>query len=57
MDYFPGVFSQNDLFWLDNLMPASNKKSKSKKKTGKLQEASNNGTSEELEALKKGEAC
>ena len=21
MDYFPSVFSQNDLYWLDNLMP------------------------------------
>ena len=32
MDFFPSVFSQNDLFWLDNLMPASNKKKKEKKK-------------------------
>ena len=31
MDFFPSVFSQNDLFWLDNLMPASNKKKKEKK--------------------------
>ena len=26
MDYFPKVFSQRDLFWLDNLMPQSDKK-------------------------------
>ena len=26
MDYFPGVFSQRDLFWLDNLMPSSGEK-------------------------------
>ena len=56
MDYFPGVFSQNDLFWLDNLMPANNKNSKSKKKSQKLKVASNNGTNEELEGLKKNEA-
>ncbi|TRY71812.1 hypothetical protein TCAL_05306 [Tigriopus californicus] len=28
MDYFPRVFSQNDLKWLDNLMPDSGKKKK-----------------------------
>ena len=33
MDFFPSVFSQKDLFWLDNLMPASNKKTKDNKKT------------------------
>lgn len=38
-------------------MPASSKKSKSKKKALKLQEATNSGTNEELEALRKGEAC
>ena len=26
MDYFPKVFSQRDLFWLDNLMPSSGEK-------------------------------
>ena len=26
MDYFPSVFSQKELYWLDNLMPASTKK-------------------------------
>ena len=26
MDYFPNVFSQDDLFYLDNLMPSSNDK-------------------------------
>ena len=35
MDYFPSVFSQKELFWLDNLMPASNKKSKKSKKKRK----------------------
>ena len=38
MDFFPSVFSQNDLFWLDNLMPASNKSSKEKKKSKKKKE-------------------
>ena len=28
MDYFPRVFSQKDLFWLDNLMPDSGKSKK-----------------------------
>ena len=35
MDFFPSVFSQNDLFWLDNLMPVSNKATKDKKKSKK----------------------
>ena len=26
MDYTPNIFSQRDLFWLDNLMPSSNDK-------------------------------
>ena len=26
MDYFPNIFSQRDLFWLDNLMPSSSDK-------------------------------
>ena len=29
MDYFPQVFSQRDLFWLDNLMPSSSSDKKS----------------------------
>ena len=33
MDYFPSVFSQKELFWLDNLMPASNKKEKKRSST------------------------
>ena len=38
MDYFPSVFSQNELYWRDNLMPASNKKGKkSKKKNAKTE--------------------
>ena len=38
MDFFPSVFSQKELYWLDNLMPASNKKGKkSKKKNAKTE--------------------
>ena len=32
MDFIPSVFSQKELYWLDNLMPVSNKKEKKKKK-------------------------
>ena len=35
MDYSPSVFSQKELYWLDNLMPASNKKEKKGKKKNK----------------------
>ena len=35
MDYFPRIFSQNDLFWLDNLMPDSKKKQDGKRKNMK----------------------
>jgi len=35
MDSFPSVFSQNDLKWLDNLMPESKKKDKKKGKKRK----------------------
>ncbi len=31
MDYVPSVFSQQDLLWLDNLMPDSGKHKKKKK--------------------------
>merc|ERR1711972_85520 len=34
MDFFPFVFSQNELFWLDNIMPQSSKGKKKKKKKG-----------------------
>ena len=34
MDYCPSIFSQSDLFWLDNLMPDS-KKDKKKGETSK----------------------
>ena len=34
MDYIPSVFSQRDLFWLDNLMPES-KHTKAKKQKKK----------------------
>ena len=56
MDYFPKIFSQNDLFWLDNLMPSSNKTTKSKKKSKKLKEALKHGNEEEMETLKSSEA-
>ncbi|XP_059086432.1 electrogenic sodium bicarbonate cotransporter 1-like isoform X2 [Tigriopus californicus] len=39
MDYFPRIFSQNDLKWLDNLMPDSGKK---KKKRNSQSETDNN---------------
>ena len=42
MDYFPSVFSQKELYWLDNLMPASNKEKKNKEKKKKIHE--NSGT-------------
>ena len=35
MDFFPSVFSQSELFWLDNLMPESKKKDKKKDKKNK----------------------
>ena len=44
MDYFPSVFSQKELFWLDNLMPASNKKEKKSKKSNKKRKEENSGT-------------
>jgi len=53
MDFFPSVFSQNELFWLDNIMPASTKKEKKTKK--KKKKATENGTAEEFESLKIGE--
>jgi len=53
MDFFPSVFSQNDLLWLDNLMPANNKKEKKKNK--KQKKNVENGTAEEFESLKIGE--
>ncbi len=31
MDFFPKVFSQNDLLWIDNVMPDSGKKKKKTK--------------------------
>ena len=46
MDFFPSVFSQKDLFWLDNLMPASNKKTKDKKKTKKEKKSLKTGPTE-----------
>jgi len=54
MDFFPSIFSQNELFWLDNIMPESKKKEKKKnKKTNK--KTAENGTAEEFESLKNGE--
>ena len=44
MDFFPSVFSQSELFWLDNLMPESKKKDKKNKKKSK--KTNENGTVE-----------
>jgi len=49
MDFFPSIFSQKDLKYLDNLMPEKQKKKKKKNKKAK-------GTPEEKKALKNGGA-
>ena len=41
MDFFPSVFSQKELFWLDNLMPESKKKDKKKEKKNKSEKGTN----------------
>ena len=41
MDFFPSVFSQSELFWLDNLMPESKKKNKKKDKKNKNEKGTN----------------
>ena len=46
MDFIPSVFSQKELYWLDNLMPASNKKEKKKKKKNKKDTAKEIATRE-----------
>jgi len=51
MDFCPCLFSQNNLFWLDNIMPTRQKKEK--KKSPIKSKFVENGTSEELEVLKK----
>jgi len=56
MDYFPRVFSQSELFWLDNLMPESKKKDKKKKEKKKKKKGGESGTSEELYSLKNGDS-
>ena len=35
MDFTPTIFSQNDLYWLDSLMPDSSKSRKKKEGGGK----------------------
>ena len=45
MDFFPSIFSQNELFWLDNIMPESKKKDKKKNKKTK-KKMIENGTAE-----------
>jgi len=47
MDFFPSVFSQKELYWLDNLMPESKKKGDKKKKKG---------NEEKLPGLKNGQS-
>ena len=46
MDYIPSVFSQNDLFWLDNLMPIRKKTDKKKKKKNLMKQVTDEGTTE-----------
>ena len=46
MDYIPSVFSQNDLFWLDNLMPIRKKTDKKKKKKNVKKQLTDEGTAE-----------
>ena len=41
MDFFPSVFSQKELFWLDNLMPESKKKEKKNDKKNKSEKGTN----------------
>ena len=40
MDFFPSVFSQTELFWLDNLMPEKKKK-ENKKENNKKDKGTN----------------
>merc|ERR1739838_272051 len=56
MDFFPSVFSQTELFWLDNLMPEKKKKENKKKSKKKSKQMLENGTDEEFASLKNGEA-
>ena len=51
MDHCPSLFSQKELYWLDNLMPVSNKKEKKKKK-GKEKDA-NEISSKEVSFLER----
>ena len=46
MDYVPSVFSQNDLFWLDNLMPIKKKTDKKKKKKNLKKQVTDEATTE-----------
>ena len=46
MDHCPSLFSQKELYWLDNLMPVSNKKEKKKKNKKKENTANTNATKE-----------
>lgn len=46
MDFFPSVFSQTELFWLDNLMPEKKKKEDKKKGKKKSKQMLENGTDE-----------
>ena len=39
MDFFPKVFSQKDLFWLDNVMPDSRKAKEKKKRRQQKQQS------------------
>jgi len=55
MDYFPSIFSQKDLYWLDNLMPQSDKSKKKKKRkffSKKNKKSVEEGSEEEMKGLK-----
>ena len=51
MDYFPRIFSQNDLFWLDNLMPDSKKKTDAKRTENKEKRLSENESEEDFKVI------
>ena len=52
MDYFPSVFSQKELYWLDNLMPASTKKGSKESDNKKEDNSGTDGVSWTLDTLR-----
>ena len=43
MDYTPRIFSQNDLFWLDSLMPDTNRDKKGKNANNSKEDETSGG--------------